>query len=197
MTPQYSLFNNTPTPPISGLAYIENYITSEEEARLIDLVDQAPWITDLQRRVQHYGYKYDYKKRLIDHSSYLGPLPDWLGALSQRLYTEKIFDEQPDQVIVNEYLPGQGIAPHIDLGSCFAGVICSLSLASRCVMDFTHAGLTHSLALQPGSLLVMSGEARYKWKHGIKPRKIDDKILRARRISLTFRKVFLNPSSHQ
>jgi alkylated DNA repair dioxygenase AlkB len=188
---QHPFFDNNPTPPISGLAYIENYITSEEEARLIDLVDQEPWITDLQRRVQHYGYKYDYKKRLIDHLAYLGPLPDWLGALSQRLYTEKIFDEQPDQVIVNEYLPGQGIAPHIDLGSCFAGVICSLSLASRCVMDFTHISLAHSLTLDPRSLLVMSGEARYKWKHGIKPRKSDNKILRARRISLTFRKVLL------
>lgn len=164
---------------------------SEEEARLINLVDRELWSNDLQRRVQHYGYKYDYKKRLIDQSSYLGPLPDWLGALSQRLYTEKIFDDQPDQVIVNEYLPGQGIAPHIDLSSCFAGVICSLSLVSKCVMDFTYAGLTYSLALQPRSLLVMSGEARYKWKHGIKPRKSDDKIARNRRVSLTFRKVVI------
>lgn len=155
------LFDNNPTLPIPGLACIKNYITLEEEARLIDLVDQAPWSADLQRRVQHYGYKYDYKTRLIDQSCYLGQLPDWLGVLSKKLYVEKIFDDMPDQVIVNEYLPGQGIAPHIDRDSCFSGGVCSLSLASRCVMDFTNSDLTHSLTLQPRSLLVMSGESRY------------------------------------
>ena len=49
------------------------------------------------------------------------------------------------------------------------------------------------LYLQPGSLMVFSGEARYNWLHSIALRKVDkvDGLLkfRHRRVSLTFRKV--------
>ena len=43
------------------------------------------------------------------------------------------FDYEPDQVTVNEYLPGQGIAPHVDTHSAFEDGIASLSLGSSCV----------------------------------------------------------------
>lgn len=49
------------------------------------------------------------------------------------------------------------------------------------------------LYLPPRSLLILSGEARYKWSHGISQRKLDkvdgELLHRARRISLTFRQV--------
>ena len=32
-------------------------------------MDARPWLSDLKRRVQHYGYKYDYRARAIDHTS--------------------------------------------------------------------------------------------------------------------------------
>ncbi len=35
----------------------------------------------------------------------------------------------PNQLTINEYIPGQGIAPHIDTHSAFEGAIVSLSLA--------------------------------------------------------------------
>ena len=56
---QLSLFDNKII--ILGLKYIEEYITVEQEDKLIKLIDSNPRITDLKRRVQHYGYKYDYK----------------------------------------------------------------------------------------------------------------------------------------
>jgi alkylated DNA repair dioxygenase AlkB len=47
------------------------------------------------------------------------------------------------------------------------------------------------LLLDPGSLYVMQGEARYQWKHSIPSRKTDvygqGRIQRHRRVSLTFR----------
>jgi alkylated DNA repair dioxygenase AlkB len=43
-----------------------------------------------------------------------------------------------DQVTVNEYPPGCGIAPHVDTHSAFTGTILSLSLGDRCVMEFRH-----------------------------------------------------------
>ena len=49
--------------------------------------------------------------------------------------------------------------------------------------------------LESGSLVVLSGEARHNWTHGIAQRKTDNfkgvKTNRRLRISMTFRKVIL------
>ena len=82
---------------ISGLTYIPDFITSTEHDFLLSQMDQ-----DLRRRVQHYGYKYDYKARTIDHNAYLGSLPGWLSSVSNKLLNDGIFLAVPDQVIVNE-----------------------------------------------------------------------------------------------
>jgi alkylated DNA repair dioxygenase AlkB len=129
--------NETPEIDISSLAYIPNFITTVEHDFLLSQIDQQPWLTDLKRRVQHYGYKYDYKARTVGNYAYLGPLPDWLSVLSKKLHDNSIFLSMPDQVIVNEYLPGQGISAHSDCVPCFADTIASLSLGSPCVMEFT------------------------------------------------------------
>ena len=42
---------------------------------LADLINQQPWITDLKRRVQHDGYRYNYSQRSVDASAFVGPLP--------------------------------------------------------------------------------------------------------------------------
>lgn len=44
-----------------------------------------------------------------------------------------------DQVTVNEYTPGVGIAPHVDAHSSFTGSILSLSLSGSCCMVFRKA----------------------------------------------------------
>jgi alkylated DNA repair dioxygenase AlkB len=41
-----------------------------------------------------------------------------------------------DQLIINEYMPGQGINKHVDRIDIFENYICSLSLGSDCVMTF-------------------------------------------------------------
>lgn len=58
-------------------------------------------------------------------------------SIASRLYEDTLMEVLPDQVIVNEYQPGQGIANHIDCISCFSGTVISLSLGSSCIMDFT------------------------------------------------------------
>lgn len=179
----------------SGARYLKDYIDEAYEAVLLSFIDHAPWRGDLKRRVQHYGFRYDYKARRVTNDSYLGPLPEWLAPLAERLSNDGIFDARPDQVIVNEYLPGQGIAPHVDCEPCFGETIASLSLGSACLMEFTHvhSGQSSSQALAPRSLLVLSDEARFDWTHGIPARKSDvvdgKKAARGRRVSLTFRTV--------
>lgn len=182
---------------ISGLSYLPDYIDAGEEQALLQKIDDLPWMNDLKRRVQHYGYKYDYKARAVTRDLYLGALPDWLENYAAALHREGLFKQQPDQVIVNEYLPGQGIAPHIDCVPCFSEPIASLSLGSACVMDLVQVGSGQAISklLEPCSLLVLSDEARYQWTHAIAPRKTDKfegaVIPRGRRVSLTFRKVLV------
>lgn len=186
--------SNMPTvPDIDGLSYIPDWISPNNEAELISIIDQQPWMSDLKRRVQHYGYVYDYKARNVTRDLYLGELPDWLQSLAQKLVSDGLFQTTPDQVIINEYLPSQGISAHIDCIPCFGGTIASLSLGSLCVMDFCKGVEKYSLMLQPSSLLVLSDSVRYEWQHGIAARKTDKHngqiISRTRRLSLTFRNV--------
>ncbi|XP_067000694.2 alkylated DNA repair protein alkB homolog 8 isoform X4 [Anabrus simplex] len=77
-------------------------------------------------------------------------------------------------VIWNDGETHSGIPPHVDTHSAFEDAILSLSLGSSVVMDFRHKDGRHIPVLLPRrSLLVMSGEARYSWSHGITPRKLD------------------------
>ena len=102
---------------VSGLKFVAEFLTPKQQDYCVQQVDAAvdQWRNDLSRRVQHYGWRYDYKARAITPDMHIGALPDWLGDLAQRLYDETgLFDRVPEQVIVNEYLPGQGIATHID-----------------------------------------------------------------------------------
>lgn len=187
---------NLPLPIlIPGLEFREEFITLREEIAIVRTLDAAEWSCELSRRVQHYGFKYDYKSRRIDESMHIGSLPEWLNVLAVRLHAEGYFDEIPDQVIVNEYLPGQGISAHIDCQPCFGDTLVSLSLCSTCVMDFTNAktGELQPLFLPRRSIAVLKGDSRYCWKHGIAKRRQDvhegQIYPRKRRISLTFRKV--------
>ncbi|NJL95377.1 MAG: alpha-ketoglutarate-dependent dioxygenase AlkB [Anaerolineae bacterium] len=182
---------------IAGLEYIPNFAELEYEAQLLAVIDLQPWLTDLKRRVQHYGYRYDYRARRIAPDAHLGSLPAWARPLAERVYLAGYTSQCPDQLIINEYLPGQGIAPHVDCEPCFGESIISLSLGSACEMRFTHCHSqeTRSLWLERGSLLVMRGDARYAWQHGIHARHTDlhqgQRTPRGRRVSLTLRNVIL------
>ena len=184
---------------IVGLEYVADYITDYQHDWLLEKIDGQDWLEDLKRRVQHYGYKYDYKARKVKRDMHIGELPEWLKRLSQKLQKDGILAEIADQVIINEYEPGQGIAPHIDCEPCFKDTIVSLSLGSPCIMDFRYKDLKGrkiSHFLEPKSLIVLSGEARHKWMHGIAGRQSDvwngQRYKRQRRVSLTFRNVVIN-----
>ena len=187
---------------IYGLSYKSEFITDSEQEELIKKIDDQPWLNDLRRRVQHFGYKYDYKARRIDKSMKIADLPDWMMTYAKKLYDKNIFPDIPDQVIVNEYIPGQGIASHIDCEPCFTDTVASLSLFSHCVMNLTdknNPDTVYDYLLEPRSLIILKNDARFQWMHGIKPLKNDkyfEKVIpRERRISLTFRKVILDSAS--
>lgn len=191
------VYNHEQCGTVEGLVYHADFLSPEAERELLRRIDEQDWSAELKRRVQHYGYRYDYKARRVDSSMHLGPLPPWLAELAGRLAVEGIVAGTPDQVIVNEYLPGQGISAHVDCEPCFDDGIVSITLGSGCVMNFTRPGEKGVVALylEPRSLVALHGPARYEWRHSIAARKSDvvagESIPRARRVSLTFRKVVL------
>lgn len=46
-------------------------------------------------------------------------------------------DRRPNHVLINEYLPGQGIMPHTD-GNAFNPLISTVSLGGSTMLDFYH-----------------------------------------------------------
>lgn len=175
---------------INGLIYLPEYISQQHHDCLLEQIDSQSWDNSMKRRVQHYGYRYDYKARKVDYEMYLGELPDWLHRMARQLHVDGLIEAVPDQVIINEYQPGQGISAHIDCEPCFGHRIFSLSLGSTAMMEFTQKGMEKvEVLLAPRSLVMLYGEARYNWKHAIPARKTDNGQKRGRRISLTFRKV--------
>jgi alkylated DNA repair dioxygenase AlkB len=202
--PQPDLFDgaesSSSAPPIahvSGLVYVAGFLPEPTQQQLLQEIDSRPWMPELKRRVQHYGYCYDYRSRSVDRSMRLGNLPEWAVAVANLLQQRGLIDRPPDQLIVNEYEPGQGISSHIDCEPCFDGNVVSISLGSPCVMNFTHrtSGEVVPVLLEAGSAAVLTGDARYEWMHSIPARKSDTfagrTYQRSRRLSLTFRKVIL------
>jgi alkylated DNA repair dioxygenase AlkB len=183
---------------ISGLKYVPDFISDIEHKKLWEAINKENWLKDLKRRVQHYGYKYDYKKRSLDYSMYIGAIPQWTNFVAEKIVSQGYMKNLPDQVIIIEYLPGQGIADHIDCEPCFENTVISLSLGSSCIMDFKNKynrKEKYEFLLQPNSLVIITDEARYNWTHGIPSREKDtwlgETLYRKTRISLTFRKVIL------
>jgi len=178
---------------IEGLTYFPGLLPTGMQAQTLSAIDANPWQDDLKRRVQHYGYKYDYKARRIDPSMFVGPLPGFAVEVANQLLAYQLMPEMPDQLIVNEYRPGQGIAAHVDCVPCFKDTIATVSLGSACEMDFieVESGTPRSMWLEAGSALVLAGDARYRWMHRIRARASDRGVRRGRRVSLTFRNVIV------
>lgn len=127
-------------------------------------------------------------------------IPAAFDALCARLVERGLFPRAPEQVIVNEYQPGQGIAAHVDDTKLFGEPVCSVSLLADVAMDFKHkprqrttsvgagAGAAaaaagagqpsspeseHSVRLPRRSALLLTGAARYEWTHAIAKRRSD------------------------
>ncbi|HLX53793.1 MAG TPA: alpha-ketoglutarate-dependent dioxygenase AlkB [Aquella sp.] len=186
---------------INGLKVYFDFITRKEETELLFNIDKNEWLSGLKRRVQHFGYKYDYKKRQIDRGFFIGEIPNWMNFLFKRLSDKEIISFDPDQAIINEYVNDQGISAHIDCEPCFGNTIISISLGGQCIINFQKELTSKEyqkvpLLIPPRTLIVMKDESRYQWYHGIPSRKSDkfngEVHKRKRRVSITFRKVILD-----
>ncbi|XP_022164867.1 alkylated DNA repair protein alkB homolog 8-like isoform X2 [Myzus persicae] len=188
---------STSYPP--GLEIIDNFITEKEENFMLQYFKKH-WSESSamkHRQVKHYGYEFDYDNNGVRYDS-CDPIPKEFEFILNAIYLHLKW--HPNQITVNKYLPGQGIPSHVDTHGVFDEYILSLSLNSDIIMEFRKGNYHNSILLKSKSLLIMSGESRFDWTHGITPRKFDmintvdgpDIICRGTRISVTFRRVVQN-----
>ncbi|ONK62813.1 uncharacterized protein A4U43_C07F8400 [Asparagus officinalis] len=95
------------------------------------VVSASRWKSLKNRRLQNWGG--------VVHEKGLLPqdLPPWLKKLTERICEQTgLFPSAINHVLINEYLPEQGIMPHQD-GPAYFPVVAILSLQSPVVIDFT------------------------------------------------------------
>jgi alkylated DNA repair protein alkB family protein 8 len=177
----------------------------------------------VQRKVLHYGYVFDYATNdiLRDADGGAANVPglptagagasdaaggdsvesDGVAAFQQLTSAIAADDRIPDsaeinQCTVNDYPAGTGIGHHVDTITAFNNTLVSVSLNADIVMEFRCSEddkRRKYVHVPRRSCMIISGEARYGWSHGIVSRKTDvmggKTVQRGRRISLTYRTV--------
>jgi alkylated DNA repair dioxygenase AlkB len=164
-----------------GLRYEEDFLSREEEAPLVAIVEALPLqamkyqqYTAL-RRVVSYGGQYDFSAQQLDAAE---PLPAWLDPLRARAAAWIGIDPgQFTQALVAEYRPGTPLGWHRDVPD-FEDIV-GISLANEAVMRFRpyppdapKKADVVKLTLAPRSIYLLRGAARWAWQHSVAPTKV-------------------------
>ena len=158
-----------------GLAYREDFVTPDEEARLVEVMeglDFRPVAMRGQvarRTVRHFGLDYAYDTGALVPAD---PLPDPMLWLRDRCAA--LIGREPGdlvQTLVSRYPEGAGIGWHRDAPT-FGSRIAGVSLRAPCRMRFQRTlenapRETYALELAPRSAYVLAGAARWSWQHSI------------------------------
>lgn len=148
--------------------YIPDFITKEEEAHILDKVYSVPkpkWTNLSNRRLQDYG-GVPHKNGMICEK-----IPTWLELYMKRISDLKIFGDgkTANHVLINEYLPDQGIMPHTD-GPLFYPTIATISCGSHTILEFFDTDNREricNLLLEPRSLIILQDDMYNKYLHSI------------------------------
>lgn len=189
---------------VKGLWLCPHFLSPRRQSLILSAIQSDNWFPDPSiNQAMRFGLQH---------------LPQWAHSLAQSIRRSAQAQHPPsfpfhreplfDQMIANVYHPGEGICPHVDLLR-FDDGIAILSLESSCVMHFTPLSNNNNssspspstsvpVLLTPGSLILMSGEARYQWKHEINRAPgfqiwNGQELIQSKRTSITLRK--LSPSN--
>lgn len=153
--------------------YISEFVSQVEEKSILSNIYSSPkpkWTQLSNRRLQNWG-GVPHAKGMIAET-----IPRWLSHYLDRIHNLNVMDsKKPNHILVNEYLPLQGIMPHLD-GSLFFPTITTLSVGSHTVLKFLEpvtdddqSKLKHifSLLLEPRSLLILQDKLFNYYLHCI------------------------------
>lgn len=213
---EWQSFLSDKCPP--SVYYIPNFITPQEESQILSTVERTPkprWTQLAHRRLINYG-GVPHPKGMIAEA-----IPSWLQTYVDKVnQLAGVFEDtrKANHVLVNEYLSGEGIMPHLD-GPLFYPTITTISCGSHAVLEFQEALESNDeeakverrpvtkLLVQPRSLLILKDAMYEKYLHSIAEITEDtidegianlpgddsihvgDVLSRTKRISLTIRHV--------
>lgn len=169
-----------------GLIFLENYITEEDEKNMYAMMEENEWVPKENRLVQQYNFSYSYVPPYKLKSAPVAPeilktIANTLPALESNGTLNA--PNTKWQIIINRYLKGEGISPHIDHVKLFSDKVYCITLGSPATMRFTCDAEKYDLVPSNRSMYVMTEDARYKWKHQMMPLK------HGTRYSITFRAI--------
>ena len=158
---------------IKGLYYYPDFLTTDEEREIIKYLEESTlWenpvmgFGPLKRKVIQYGYSYPYTRRgKLEATT---PIPTELD-LTDKFNVKSLESFRPEQLIVNCYLSKERIAPHVDHTELFGETIACVTLNRAATMVFSRGSQKIEVPVARRSIYVMTGDARYEWKHSMKP----------------------------
>ncbi len=155
-----------------GFRYQGGFLSGEEEVGLLRNIKGLPFTSfefgeyTAKRRIVVYGWDYDFGSR---RASETDPIPEWLWPLRTRAAEfAEVQAGELVEAVVTEYPEGAPIGWHRDVPQ-FEDVI-GVSLLGECRMRFKpykEEGKLVSLTLQPRSIYLLRGPARWKFQHSI------------------------------
>ena len=165
-----------PQPP-EGFIYQPEFVSSAEEAELLNVVRALP-LKEAQylqytarRRIVSFGGSYDFSSQELRPA---GPIPEFLHPLRERIAAlMRVPAQSVHHALVAEYQPGTPLGWHRDVPDF--GVVGGVSLLGFARMRFRpyphrkNDRTALRLDLEPRSAYAMRGPVRWHWQHAISP----------------------------
>lgn len=158
----------------SGLTYRPDFVTPEEHEALLALVRGLEFREvrmrgyPAKRTTVHFGWDYAIDQRAVEPTE---PIPAGLLWLRDRCAdAARVPPVELVELLATRYPKGAGIGWHRDAPQ-FGSLVAGISLASACTMKFRRkegkGWIRYEVLLEPRSLYLLEGAARWQWQHGI------------------------------
>ena len=177
---QDDLFGVAPAAAIEGLRYEREFLSRDEEAELLRIVQALP-LKEMRykeytarRRGTSFGGSYDFDTNRLKPGA---PLPEVLHPLRAKAAAWLgVAAEELTHMLIAEYQPGTPLGWHRDVPD-FEDIV-GVSLHGDAVMQFrpyradgAYASQAPALQMliEPRSVYLLHGPARWAWQHAVAP----------------------------
>ena len=177
--------------PLDGIYLVSDFVNEIEENDLINYIDNDRWIPSQSGRLkQDFGIKINFKKQTIKTKYFTG-MPLYSKYIIERLQTHRLLENfQSVELCHLDYRSQRGshIDPHIDDVWIWGERLITINLLSNTILSLIPKENNDNkiiyIPLPRRWMIVLYGDARYEYKHGIQKQHIQE-----RRLAVTFREL--------
>ncbi|KAL4001873.1 hypothetical protein ACH3XW_1135 [Acanthocheilonema viteae] len=174
---------------VTGLNVVINFLTETEEMNLVEVIDKTDWaLSQSGRRKQDYGPRVNFKHKKIKMDRFVG-MPSYIDLILNRMnsISSDLFGSyQPFELCNLEYRDDRWstIEMHYDDTWIWGERLICVNLLNKSVLTYSNDEKQFIIyvPLSRRTMVCMSDEIRYSWKHAVFPEHIH-----GRRIALTMR----------